>query len=60
MFPFRILKNLVPESIKMEISGELNPYIAPKDIILNIIGNVGIAGATYKTAEFCGGLLNMP
>ena len=45
---------MVPESIKMEISGELNPYIAPKDIILNIIGNVGIAGATYKTAEFCG------
>ena len=45
---------MVPESIKMEISGELNPYIAPKDIILNIIGKVGIAGATYKTAEFCG------
>lgn len=45
---------MVPESIKIEISGELNPYIAPKDIILNIIGKVGIAGATYKTAEFCG------
>ena len=45
---------MVPEAIRMEIEGELNPYIAPKDIILNIIGEVGIAGATYKTAEFCG------
>lgn len=45
---------MVPEAIKMEVSGELNPYTAPKDIILKIIGEVGIAGATYKTAEFCG------
>ena len=45
---------MVPQAIKMEISGELNSYIAPKDIILNIIGEIGIAGATYKTAEFRG------
>jgi len=45
---------MVPEAIKMNITGELNPYIAPKDIILNIIGEVGIAGATYKTSEFTG------
>ncbi len=45
---------MVPQAIKMEVIGELNPYIAPKDIILNIIGEIGIAGATYKTAEFCG------
>lgn len=45
---------MVPEAIKMEIEGELNPSIAPKDIILNVIGDIGIAGATYKTAEFCG------
>lgn len=45
---------MVPEAIKMEIEGELNPSIAPKDIILNIIGDIRIAGATYKTAEFCG------
>ena len=38
----------------MEVTGEMNPYIAPKDIILNIIGSIGIAGATYKTAEFTG------
>lgn len=45
---------MVPEAIKMEVIGELNPYIASKDIILNIIGDIGIAGATYQTAEFCG------
>ena len=45
---------MVPEAIKMNVTGQLNPYIAPKDIILNIIGEVGIAGCTYKTAEFCG------
>ena len=45
---------MVPEAIRMNVTGELNEYIAPKDIILNIIGTIGIAGATYKTAEFCG------
>lgn len=45
---------MVPEAIKMEVVGEFNPYISPKDIVLNIIRKVGIAGATYKTAEFCG------
>lgn len=45
---------MVPEAIKINITGDLNEYIAPKDIILNIIGEVGIAGATYKTAEFTG------
>ena len=45
---------MVPEAIKMNVTGELNDCIAPKDIILNIIGTIGIAGATYKTTEFCG------
>ena len=45
---------MVPETIKMEVEGVLNDYVASKDIILNIIGKVGIAGATYKAAEFCG------
>lgn len=45
---------MVPQVIKINVTGKLNEYIAPKDIILNIIGNVGIAGATYKTAEFTG------
>ena len=45
---------MVPKAMKINVAGQLNPYIAPKDIILNIIGEVGIAGATYKTTEFCG------
>lgn len=45
---------MIPQAIKINVTGKLNEYIAPKDIILNIIGNVGIAGATYKTAEFTG------
>ena len=45
---------MVPESFKIEVEGELNPGITSKDLILNIIGEIGIAGATYKTAEFCG------
>ena len=45
---------MVPEAIRMNVTGEMNEYIAPKDIILHIIGSIGIAGATYRTAEFCG------
>ena len=45
---------MVPEANKMEVIGDADEYIAPKDIILNIIGDMGIAGATYQTAEFCG------
>ncbi|WP_305515275.1 homoaconitase large subunit [Methanobrevibacter sp. V14] len=45
---------MVPQAIKINVTGKLNEYIAPKDIILNIIGNVGIGGVTYKTAEFTG------
>ncbi len=45
---------MVPEAIKMNVTGEMNPWISPKDVILNIIGDVGIAGVTYKTAEFAG------
>ncbi len=45
---------MVPEAFKIEVEGNLSPGITSKDLILNIIGEIGIAGATYKTAEFCG------
>lgn len=45
---------MVPEALKIEVKGSLRPGITSKDLILNIIGEIGIAGATYNTAEFCG------
>lgn len=45
---------MVPEALKIEVEGSLRPGITSKDLILNIIGEIGIAGATYNTAEFCG------
>ncbi|KZX10636.1 homoaconitase large subunit [Methanobrevibacter filiformis] len=45
---------MVPEAFKIEITGKLNGITTSKDIILNIIGDIGSDGATYKSAEFCG------
>jgi 3-isopropylmalate/(R)-2-methylmalate dehydratase large subunit len=44
----------VPEAIKINITGEFQKYVAPKDLILSIIGRMGVAGATYKSTEFTG------
>ncbi len=44
----------VPESIKITAEGKFNKGVYAKDLILNIIGTLGVAGATYKAAEFYG------
>lgn len=44
----------VPESVLFKIEGKLRNRVAPKDIILRIIGDVGADGATYRAAEFVG------
>lgn len=44
----------VPESIKIEISGSPEKGVYAKDLILNIIGEVGSDGALYKAVEFSG------
>ena len=44
----------VPETIKFEIEGKLRPQIYSKDVVLNIIGQIGADGATYKACEFGG------
>ena len=44
----------VPPAIKVNITGEFQKYVTPKDLILSIIGRMSVDGATYKTAEFTG------
>lgn len=49
---------MVPEALKIEVEGNLPSGITSKDLILKIIGEIGIGGGTYKTAEFCGETIN--
>jgi 3-isopropylmalate/(R)-2-methylmalate dehydratase large subunit len=44
----------VPESMKLIVKGELRPPIMSKDLILHIIGDIKIDGATYCSVEFIG------
>lgn len=44
----------VPESIKFVVYGKLQPYVSAKDIILHIIGSIGVDGALYASMEFAG------
>jgi 3-isopropylmalate/(R)-2-methylmalate dehydratase large subunit len=44
----------VPEAIKIKVNGKFGKYVTPKDLILNIIGKLGVDGAIYKSAEFRG------
>ena len=44
----------VPETFRVDVSGAVGDCVAPKDIILSIIGKVGADGATYKSVEFAG------
>ncbi|WP_028575359.1 3-isopropylmalate dehydratase large subunit [Desulfonatronovibrio hydrogenovorans] len=44
----------VPESIRVNIAGELEKYTTAKDIILHLIGLIGVDGALYRALEFAG------
>ncbi len=44
----------VPASIKFKVSGRLSPGVMAKDLILQIIGDLGVDGATYRALEFTG------
>ena len=44
----------VPEAIKFVIKGKMKPYVSGKDVILHIIGLIGVDGARYKSMEFTG------
>ena len=44
----------VPSAIKFELKGKLNPLVSGKDVILHIIGMIGVDGALYRSMEFTG------
>lgn len=44
----------VPEAIKFHLIGKPSEWVSGKDIILHIIGLIGVDGALYKSMEFCG------
>ncbi|HOO05251.1 MAG TPA: 3-isopropylmalate dehydratase large subunit [Ruminococcus sp.] len=44
----------VPSAIKVELTGSLKPYVSGKDVILHLIGRIGVDGALYRSLEFSG------
>jgi 3-isopropylmalate/(R)-2-methylmalate dehydratase large subunit len=44
----------VPASIKLNLSGRLAPGVTGKDVILHVIGMIGVDGALYEAMEFTG------
>ena len=44
----------VPQAIKVTLTGKLGPYVSGKDLILHLIGMIGVDGALYQSLEFCG------
>lgn len=44
----------VPEAMRFELIGKPSPWVSGKDVILSIIGDIGVDGALYKSMEFGG------
>jgi len=44
----------VPSTLRIDVDGELGPWISAKDLILYVIGRLGAAGADYQAVEFDG------
>ena len=44
----------VPAAIKVTLKGKLQPYVSGKDLILHLIGEIGVDGALYQSLEFTG------
>lgn len=50
----------IPSAIKFELTGKPSRWVSGKDVILYIIGMIGVDGALYKSMEFCGdGIRNL-
>ena len=44
----------VPAAIKVTLKGKLQPFVSGKDVILHLIGEIGVDGALYQSLEFGG------
>ena len=44
----------VPEAIRVTLTGRLRPHVSGKDVILHLIGLIGVDGARYMSLEFTG------
>ena len=44
----------VPEAVKVVLTGKMKPWVSGKDVILHLIGEIGVHGALYQSLEFTG------
>jgi len=44
----------VLSTLRFVLEGKMPPYLTAKDLILQVIGEIGVAGGTYKAMEFTG------
>lgn len=44
----------VPSAIRVTLTGKLPPYVSGKDVVLHLIGMIGVDGALYRSLEFAG------
>ncbi len=44
----------VPKAIKVNLTGKMNRWVSGKDVILHLIGTIGVDGSTYQSLEFSG------
>ncbi|MBI5520749.1 MAG: 3-isopropylmalate dehydratase large subunit [Desulfovibrio sp.] len=48
----------VPPTIRVDFDGQLEPFVGGKDLILHVIGQVGVSGALYRALEFGGPVID--
>ena len=48
----------VPETIKVIFNGKLNKWVSGKDLVLHLIGDIGVDGALYKSLEITGSAID--